>query len=66
MQDVLDYHSSCEEAGATAQRGGVRILVLTHFVPGLAPGTEEEWRALAGKFFDGEVVVASDLTSVTA
>lgn len=66
MHDVLDYHSSCEEAGATAHRAGVKTLVLTHFVPGIAPGTEEEWRSLAGELFDGEVVVASDLTRVIA
>lgn len=66
MQDVLDYHSSCEEAGETAQRGGVKILVLTHYVPGLAVGTEEEWHRRAAEFFDGEIVVANDLTSVTA
>ncbi|MGH9169766.1 MAG: MBL fold metallo-hydrolase [Acidimicrobiales bacterium] len=66
LQDVLDYHSTCEEAGQTASRGGVKTLVLTHLVPGVAPGTEDEWRVLAAEHFDGEVVVASDLTTVTA
>jgi ribonuclease Z len=66
LHDVLDYHSSCEEAGATAARNGVSTLVLTHFVPWLVAGTEDEWRALAATTFDGEIVVADDLTSVTA
>jgi ribonuclease Z len=66
LQDVLDYHSSCEEAGETARRASVKTLVLTHFVPSLAAGTEDEWRALASKRFDGEIVVANDLTSITA
>lgn len=66
LQDVLDYHSSCEEAGQTAERCGVKTLVLTHFVPALAAGTEEEWRTLAKEHFDGEVVIANDLTTVTA
>ncbi|MCB0966135.1 MAG: MBL fold metallo-hydrolase, partial [Ilumatobacter sp.] len=35
MQDTLDYHSSPEEAGATAARAGVGTLVLTHYVPAL-------------------------------
>ena len=37
--DILDYHSSVEDAGKTAARAGVRTLVLTHPVPGPAPGT---------------------------
>jgi ribonuclease Z len=66
LQDVLDYHSSCEEAAITAQRCGVRTLVLTHFIPGLAPGTEHEWRDLAKAHFDGEIVVAEDLSVIPA
>jgi ribonuclease Z len=66
MQDVLDYHSTVEEAGATAERAGAKTLVLTHFVPGLEAGTEEQWRDRALERFHGEVVVASDLTTVTA
>ena len=66
LQDVLDYHSSCEEAGETAARSGVKTLVLTHFVPSLTPGTEDEWRALASQRFDGQVVVANDLSTITA
>ena len=33
FQDILDYHSSCEDAGRTAAKAGVRTLVLTHPVP---------------------------------
>ncbi len=47
IRDILDYHSSVEQAAATAARAGVGILVLTHYVPGIAPGQEDEWRALA-------------------
>jgi ribonuclease Z len=66
LQDILDYHSSCEDAGRTAARGGVRTLVLTHPVPPPAPGTEGEWVAQAAKHFDGEVVLAHDLMTVDA
>jgi len=62
--DVCDYHSSVEQAAETAQRAGVRKLVLTHFVPPVAQGAEDEWRALAAGVFRGEVVVASDLDRV--
>jgi len=65
FQDVLDYHSTCEDAGRTAQRAGVTTLVLTHPVPPPAPGTEGEWVAAAAAHFDGEVVLAHDLWSRT-
>jgi ribonuclease Z len=66
LQDILDYHSSVEQAAQTAKRAGVKTLVLTHFVPALQPGQEEEWRAQAAAHFDGEIVVGPDLTSVSA
>lgn len=66
FQDILDYHSSCEQAGETAARAGVRTLVLTHPVPTPAPGSEDEWVALAAKHFDGEIILAEDLTTVDA
>jgi ribonuclease Z len=61
FQDILDYHSSCEDAGRTAAKAGVRTLVLTHPVPPPAPATDEEWVAQAAAHFDGEVVLAHDL-----
>ncbi len=38
IRDICDYHSSVEQAAATATRAGVGILVLTHYVPGMEPG----------------------------
>jgi ribonuclease Z len=61
FQDVLDYHSTVAQAAETAARGGVGALVLTHYVPGMVRGTEEEWRSLAGGF-PGLVVLGDDLT----
>ena len=63
LQDILDYHSTVGQAAATAQRAGVKALVMTHYVPAPAPGSEQEWRDLASGF-DGIVVVGSDLTSL--
>jgi ribonuclease Z len=65
FQDILDYHSTCEQAGKTAARNGVGTLVLTHQVPPPAPGSESEWIAEAAAHFDGEVVSAHDLWSIT-
>lgn len=64
LTDVLDYHSTVEDAARTAARAGVGTLVLTHLVPAPQPGTEEEWAALAADHFGGTVVVAHDLATV--
>ncbi|MHB1139486.1 MAG: MBL fold metallo-hydrolase [Microthrixaceae bacterium] len=64
LTDICDYHSSVEQAAQTASRAGVRTLVLTHMVPAPAPGEEQPWIDLAREHFDGEVVVAEDLTVV--
>lgn len=64
LQDILDYHSSVEQAAQTAERAGVGTLVLTHYVPALVPGTEDEWRALAAPYFSGRVELGSDLHRV--
>ena len=65
LKDILDYHSSVEQAAATAARAGVGTLVLTHYVPPLAPGQEDQWRALAATEFSGPVELGDDLLRVT-
>lgn len=64
LLDILDYHSAVPEAAATAARGGVGTLVLTHMVPAPAPGSDEEWLAQARAEFDGPIVLATDLCTV--
>ncbi|OBG72270.1 ribonuclease Z [Mycobacterium sp. E2462] len=64
LRDICDYHSSVEEAAATAARAGVGTLVLTHYVPALVPGQEDQWRALAATAFDGRVELGDDLHRV--
>jgi ribonuclease Z len=65
LQDILDYHSSVEQAAQTAARNGVGTLVLTHYVPSLLPGAEDEWRAKAAEHFAGRVEVGNDLHVVS-
>ena len=65
LTDILDYHSSVEQAAATAARAGVQTLVLTHYVPALTAGTEYQWRALAAGEFSGRVELGDDLLRVT-
>jgi ribonuclease Z len=64
LTDVLDYHSSVPDAARTAERNGVRTLVLTHLVPTPAPGTEQEWLDQATAHFKGKVVLATDLLTL--
>ena len=66
LQDILDYHSTVEQAAETATRAGAKTLVLTHYVPPMLPGAEDEWRALAAAHFTGEIVLGQDLLTVTA
>jgi len=61
IREICDYHSSVAEAAATAQRAGVGTLVLTHYIPAIAPGQEEQWRALAAAEFDGPIELGDDL-----
>jgi len=65
LQDILDYHSTVEQAAQTATRAGVKTLVLTHYVPPLQPGDEEAWRALAAAHFSGPIVLGDDLTVIS-
>lgn len=65
LQDIVDYHSTVEQAAQTAARAGVRTLMLTHYVPPLVPGQEAQWRSLARDHFAGEIVLGDDLTSAS-
>ncbi len=62
--DILDYHSTVQQAGQTAAKCNVKTLLLTHFVPAIQPGQEDEWRAMAAEHFSGEIVIGPDLTFV--
>jgi ribonuclease Z len=64
LQDICEYHSSVQEAAATAARAGVGTLVMTHYVPALVPGQEEQWRALAASEFGGRIELGDDLHRV--
>lgn len=64
FQDILDYHSSVSQAAQTAQRAGVKHLILTHYVPAPPLGGEAEWASVATEHFSGNLVVGPDLTSI--
>lgn len=64
LQDICDYHSTVEQAAQTAAAAGVGTLLLTHYVPPMQPGQEDEWRSRAAAHFAGAIVLGDDLTSV--
>lgn len=64
VREVCEYHSSVEEAAETAERAGVGILVLTHYLPPIAPGQEADWRARAATVFPRQIELGDDLHRV--
>src|SRR4029453_13111910 len=60
FQDIVDYHSTVEDAARTPARAGVRTLVLTHCVPPMAADQAGDWRALAAQHFAGDIVFGDD------
>lgn len=60
-RDILDYHASPEEAAESAQRAGVKMLVLTHLVPPIPSRFfYPAFLGDAGNRFDGEIIVGED------
>ncbi len=66
LQDILDYHSTNVQAGATAARNRVGTLVLTHMVPAPPLGAAQVWIDEAAAEFDGTIVVGADLDTFIA
>jgi ribonuclease BN (tRNA processing enzyme) len=61
-ESIMSHHTTAENAGRVAQAAGVKLLVLSHFVPADDPGISETmWLNEARKHFRGPVVVGRDL-----
>lgn len=61
FHDILDYHTSPEDAGAVAQEAGVGALALTHFLPQTPlPGLTSTFVRDAKRTFDGPVWTMRD------
>ncbi|MGJ5133826.1 MBL fold metallo-hydrolase [Bradyrhizobium oligotrophicum] len=59
---LLDSHTTTEDVGRIAAAAGVKVLVLSHFVPGDDPEvTDEDWTRDVKKNYTGRIVVAKDL-----
>lgn len=61
FDDIVNYHTTPEQAAQTAQEAKVRFLLLNHIVPALPlPGLEQAFLGEAEKAYDGPIRVAHD------
>lgn len=66
MNDILSYHASPVEAAESAQKAGVRILVLYHVVPPLiVPGAQAAFMRGVEEAYHGDVYLGRDGLAVT-
>ena len=66
---LLDHlkaaHTTTEDVGRVAAAAGVKLLVLSHLVPGDEPSiTDEMWSAGARQHYQGRIVVGRDLQEI--
>jgi len=58
---LLESHTTAEDVGKIATAAGVKLLVLSHLVPGDIDVTDEQWTAAVRKNYSGKMIVAKDL-----
>ncbi len=59
---IMNSHTPAEDAGRIASAAGVKMLVLSHFVPGEATAvSDDEWLSAARIHFNGRIVIGHDL-----
>ena len=56
------YHTSADEVGEVAQAAGVKVLVLSHLIPGNA---DQEFLSRASKHFTGKIIIGHDLMRIS-
>jgi ribonuclease BN (tRNA processing enzyme) len=62
---LLESHTSAEDVGRIADAAQVKVLVMSHLVPGELDVTDDNWSSEARKHFKGRLIVARDLTELT-
>ncbi|MEO6840038.1 MAG: MBL fold metallo-hydrolase [Bradyrhizobium sp.] len=58
---LLESHTAAEDVGRIADAAQVKVLVMSHLVPGEPDVTDEQWSGEASKHFKGRLIVARDL-----
>jgi ribonuclease BN (tRNA processing enzyme) len=62
---LLESHTSAEDVGRIADAAQVKVLVMSHLVPGELDVTDDNWSSEARKHFKGRLIVARDLMELT-
>jgi len=62
---LLESHTTAEDVGRIAETANVKVLVMSHLVPGDLDVTDEDWTSEARKNFRGRITVARDLKELT-
>jgi ribonuclease BN (tRNA processing enzyme) len=64
-RSVLSHHTTAEQVGRVAAAAGVKLLVLSHFVPAEDPDVpDEEWLAPVRRHYSGPVLIGRDLMEI--
>src|SRR6266576_1237986 len=58
---LLESNTTAEDVGRIADAANVKVLVMSHLVPGDLDVTDEDWTSEARKNFKGRIIVARDL-----
>jgi ribonuclease BN (tRNA processing enzyme) len=65
IEHLKAAHTTTEDVGRVAAAAGVKLLVLSHLVPGDDPSiTDEMWSAGPRRHYDGRIVVGRDLLEI--
>ena len=62
---LLESHTTTEDVGKIAAAAGVKLLVLSHLVPGDIEVSDDDWTKDVKKNFSGRIIVAKDLMELT-
>lgn len=64
-KSILSHHTSIGDVGRVAEAAGVKILVLSHFVPPDDPDiTDQIWVDAARSTYKGRIIVGKDLMEI--
>jgi ribonuclease BN (tRNA processing enzyme) len=62
---LLESHTTTEDVGRIAAAANVKVLVLSHFVPGDFPDiTDDDWMRDVKKNYSGRIIVGKDLMEI--
>jgi ribonuclease BN (tRNA processing enzyme) len=65
LEHLRAAHTTTEDVGRVAAAAGVKLLVVSHLVPGDDPAiTDEMWSAGARQHYQGRIVVGRDLQEI--